>query len=38
MGNGLEVSVGEVQALAACSEAGGIWSREDCGGAGCRSS
>lgn len=37
MGNGLEVSVGEVQALTACSEAGGIWSRE-CGGTGCRSS
>lgn len=35
MGNSTEASMGEVQALAACSEAGGMWSREECGRAGC---
>lgn len=37
MGNSQEVSMGEVQVLAACSEAGGMWSWEECGRTGCRS-
>jgi len=38
MGNGLEASVREVQSLAACSESGGTWSREELGIVGGRSS